>query len=662
MYFDYGYFEEEQLGREQHISVLKRLLPFVRPYSLMIFLSLILVGGITVCEIAIPYFSKIAIDRYIVPASDKQSDKVKTRYFSLQVTDPDKKAVIENYPDLFKVTDNKARISFSDLEKLKEKDLKIIRSNNLRGLRVLTGFFLLIILANFGLNFGQKMIMEYAGQKIMHDLRVNLYQHIQAMSLGFYTRNPVGRLVTRMTNDIQNMHDFFTNFISFVLKDLFMLLGIAVILLTINWKLALISFSVLPLVIFFSKIFAHKARQVFRQLRIKIAEINSNFSETITGMKTIQIYRQEENNLAKFYRLNHENYQAGMRQVRIMAVFMPIIEVLGYLSVAMIIYFGGLSVLNKTLSIGALVAFISYIRMFFRPIRDVAEKFNLLQNALASAERIILILDKEKEAQVRTEWQELLFENTESIKKVELDQVSFGYDPGDPVLKDISLRVQTGEKIALVGPTGSGKTTIISLLAGFYEPQKGKILVNERNLKEWDKQALRSRMALVMQDPSLFSGSIKKNILQGNPNLEKDRLKEILKQANCQELIERLPQGQETEIGESGGLISMGERQLISIARAFARDPDLLILDEATSSIDSQTEQKIQDALARLMEGRTTITIAHRLSTARHADKIYVLHKGRVVEVGSHKDLVSKQGFYYRLVQMQNGWIQPNHQ
>jgi len=358
MLHDYGYFEEDQLGKPRDVGILTRLIPFVRPYSGLVSLSLLLVLVITLCELSIPYVTKMAVDSYIVPSrsSQSQGSEQERRFLSVDAGDPRVQTVISNHPDLFETRNGRTRIAYTRLSELPEASLNKLRHKDLSGLGFLALGFLFIILVNFGANFGQRVIMELAGQRIMHDLRLELFTHVQNQSLSFFNRTPVGRLVTRMTNDVQNMHELFTNFLSFVLKDLFMLLGIAAILLAIHWQLALVSFAVLPFVIIASMIFARRARRIFRILRIKVAEINSRFSETIEGMRIIQLFGREKANMAGFRTLNHENYQAGMDQIRILAVFLPLIEVLGFLAMALIIGYGGSRVLGGTLSLGALVA------------------------------------------------------------------------------------------------------------------------------------------------------------------------------------------------------------------------------------------------------------------------------------------------------------------
>jgi ATP-binding cassette subfamily B protein len=493
--------------------------------------------------------------------------------------------------------------------------------------------------------------MQYTGQMIMHNLRMRLFTHIQSLSMAFFTHNPVGRLVTRVTNDVQNMDELFTSVITFIFKDLFLLFGIGVVLIVLNWKLALAAFAVMPIVFVATAVFSVKARDIFRILRIKIAEINTRFAETIGGIKVIQLFRNETDNYRQFETLNHENYLAGMRQIRVLGLFLPAVEVLGVLATAIVIYYGGGETLAGTLSLGSLVAFISYMKMFFRPIRDLAEKYNILQNAMASAERIFLILDSQSRLPLPAP--DDREHQLTKIETIDLDNVFFHYVVDEPVLQAIDLTINAGETLGVVGPTGSGKTTLVNLLTRFYDPTSGQVRLNGRDLRGYDPQAFRSKMALVMQDPFLFSETVKKNIFRTDGQMTSAEMDTILKMSNCEALIDRLPDGPETVLSEGGASISSGERQLISIARAFARNPQLILFDEATSYIDTETEIKIQDATEKLMSGRTSVIVAHRLSTVRHADRIIVLNRGRIVETGSHEELMDRRGFYYHLHQAQ---------
>jgi len=656
---DFGYFEEKQLGKPYDIKMLRRLYPFTRPYRLFFILSIFLVIIITLLDLSLPYITKIAIDRYIVPKfesanfKDIRGRKNKVRFLEADITDPEIKAIANKYSDQFRIAGSFALISFDDLSGLDKEDLSILRKDDLAGVSLITAIFIGLILLNFVINFLQVMLMEYTGQKIMHDLRVRLFAHIQDLSVAFFNRNPVGRLVTRVTNDTQNMHELFTSVISFVFKDIFLLFGIMFVLITINWKLALVSFISLPFVLYASLYFSSRARDAFRVLRIKVAEINTKFSETIAGIKVVQLFLREKDNYRDFKRLNNENYQAGMKQVRIFAIFMPVVELLGTVTIALVIFYGGGQALAGSISIGTLVAFISYMKMFFRPIRDMAEKYNIMQNAMASAERIFLIFDnKDRLPQPRVESGYKL-PAIDNIDKIEIEDVSFSYIPDEPVLNKISFKIIAGETIAVVGRTGSGKTTLINLIIRFYDPTSGRILINEKDIKNYEKSILRSKIALVMQDPFLFSGTIRENIGHGNSKISEKEMEYILEASNCEGFINRLPDGLDTVVSEGGASISSGERQLISIARAFARNPGLIILDEATSYIDSETEQKIQEAVSKLMKNRASVIIAHRLTTARNADRIIVINKGRIIETGTHVELMTQRGFYFKLNQLQ---------
>lgn len=648
---DYGYFEEDQLGKPYDLRLLRRLFPYVRPYGLLFLLSIGLVTAITVLDLTLPYLTKVAIDRYIVQdiADENREASQQQRFYMADLRKPQIEKVVSRYPLLFEVEWPHARIRYEDLSKLNKGDLVDLRQRDYAGVARVALIFMGVVMFHFIFSFGHVMIMEYAGQAIMHDLRLTLFRHMQGLSVAFFTRNPVGRLVTRMTSDVQNMHEFFTSIITVLFKDIFLILGITVVLLVMNWQLALICFLMLPVIFVATSYFSRIARDVFRELRVKLAEINTGLQETIGGIRIVQLFLQEKRNYQRFRKLNHENYLAGMRQINIFAVFMPAIEVLSSVTTALVIWYGGGRVLQETLSLGTLVAFISYMRMFFRPIRDIAEKYNLMQSAMASSERIFLLLDNQE----RIPEPRVTGSIPDKKAAVSFENVWFSYVEGEWVLRDISLAVRQGETVAIVGPTGAGKSSLIHLLERFYDPTKGRITLGGIDIRQLPKSLLRGRTALITQDVFLFADTLQNNITEGNPVLTHERLQEIIAASNMERLIQRLPDGLDTVLMEGGRTLSGGERQLVAFARALARDPEILILDEATSSVDTQTERLIQEATVRLMQNRTAIVVAHRLSTIRHADRIVVLHRGRIREIGSHDELIAKEGLYYQLYRWQ---------
>lgn len=658
---DFGYAERDMKGKPYDIRLLRRLLPFVLRYKWFTLGSVFLVIMITILDLSIPFITKVAIDRYIVPETADTATAASggkpliARRLSVSLADPEVRGIVARYPELFDIEGSDAQIDYDDLSEIVNKDTRKLRRNDLDGLGGIAMIFLLAVALSFIFNFLQNLLMEYSGHWIMHDLRMHLYRHVQSLSVSFFSRNPVARLVTRLTNDIQNMHELFTSVLSMLFKDLFLLVGIAVVLLFINWRLALVSFAILPIVVGAAFTFSSRIRDIFRESRIKIAEINTHFSETVDGIKVIQSFVKEDDNSRRFSHLNHENYILGVRQVHIFALFMPIIEVLGVVSVAIVIYHGGGKVLRDTLSLGDLVAFISYIRMFFRPIRDLAEKYNILQNAMASAERIFHLMDNQEKLTAPSRGVAGGDAVFLPLREIRFENVSFSYVDDETILDRISFRLKAGETLAVVGPTGSGKTTLIHLMLRFYDPGSGKIRINGLDIADVNPEQLRTMLALVPQDPFLFTGTVRENILLDHKKNSEKQLRRIVTAASCGRLVRRLPDGLDTHLTKGGASLSSGERQLISIARAFVRNPALIILDEATSYVDSQTEVDLHHAMDNLMSGRTSIIIAHRLTTARGADHIMVMNHGSIVEMGRHDELMARKGFYHRMVQYQNG-------
>ncbi|MBW1647084.1 MAG: ABC transporter ATP-binding protein [Deltaproteobacteria bacterium] len=598
MPIDGAYDPERPLARAYDVKLLRRLWRYLRPHGRRLAGAVALVLLITALEVALPYVTKMAIDAYIVP-----------RGGDLPVTE------------------------------------------RLGGIARLTGLFLLLAAASFGANFLQVQAMEAIGQRVMHRLRIDLFAHVLRLPVGFFDRQPVGRLVTRATNDTQNLHELFTSVVAFVFKDLFLMAGIATILLALDVRLALLSFSILPLVVGAAWRFARRSRIVFRQLTLRLAEINTRLTETIGGLAVIQLMGRETANAQSFKALNDRHYRLGMDQIHVFAVFMPVIEVLSAATLALVIYFGGGAVVAERISLGTLVAYISYMRMFFRPIRDISEKYNIMQNAMASAERIFALMDETAADAPRLATDESPPANVNGAA-LAFQDVVFGYAPDRPVLDGLSLQLAPGETLAVVGPTGAGKTSMIHLLLRFYEPWRGKIYFGGRDIATRKAAELRREIALVAQEPFLFSDTLGANIFPDGPPAP-ETAADLLAAAQCTDLVQRLPEGLDTRIGEGGQTLSSGERQLVAIARALARDPALIIFDEATAHIDSATENRIQTALDHLTRQRTAILIAHRLSTARSADRIAVLRHGRIVEEGTHEQLLARRGFYHRLCQQQ---------
>ncbi|MBN2570438.1 MAG: ABC transporter ATP-binding protein [Deltaproteobacteria bacterium] len=646
-------FEEKKLGKARDAGLLRRLFPYVRPYCSLLSVALLLIMLITLAELAIPYVTKIAIDGYIVPQETNLRDDKgeQTRYLKVDRSDPKVRDIINAYPDIIRRNGDTFIIYYEDLDQLPRKVIAKLRKDDLQGISYAVAGLLILILVTFLLTTAQILIMEYAGQRIMHDLRMRLFSHIQGLAIRFFTKNPVGRLVTRVTNDTQNMHEMFTSVIIFVVKDIFLIVGITVVLFYIDWKLSLLVYLLFPLVFYTAYRFSRVARGAFRTLRVKIAEINSKFSETIGGMQVIQLFNQALANYRTFKGVNGEYYRAAMEQITVFAIFMPLIELMSSIALAIVIFYGGGSLLAERITLGTLVVFISYLRMFFSPIRDIAEKYNISLNALSSAERIFLILDEDDFMPEATEKDRK--DIPERIESLAFDRVSFSYVPGETILDDISFCTGANETIAVVGPTGAGKTTLVNLITRFYDPDSGTISMNGTSIDSFSVAQLRGKIAIVMQDPFIFSGTIEDNIFAGREGITKEEIDTILDASYCKSFIERLPEGIATEMSEGGSSLSSGERQLLSIARALARDPQLIIFDEATSYIDSETEEKIQNALFNLAKNRMAIIIAHRLSTARIADRIMVLRDGKIIETGNHDELITKRGFYYRLHELQ---------
>jgi len=590
MHYGYGYFEEGHLGKVQDLRLWKRLLPYLRPHGPQIALAVVLSLVISAADLALPYLLRLGVDRYITAQGLPLSAK-------------------------------------------------------LQGLSQLAAVFAGLMAVGFVSEFFQVLLLEWTGQRIMHRLRQDLFRHVLHLDLPFFHANPVGKLVTRLTNDIQNMHEMFTSVIVTVFNDLIRLVGILAVLFWMDASLSAILVCLIPIMLGATLKFSALAREAFRTIRTRLARINSFLQEVLAGLSVLQIFGREEDTLDRFRDLNEAHRKAAMHQIHLFGLFVPFIEVLSSAAVAVIIWYGGGQALRQAVSLGVLVAFLSYIRLFFQPLRELSQKFSIVQSALASAERIFELMDTPADLPVPS----VPLRPPQLKGSVTFQNVTFGYDPERPVLQNISFHLDPGKSLAVVGPTGAGKTTLIGLLERFHDPQEGRVLVDGIDLRSLDPTWLRRRVGLVMQDVFMVPGTLRENIGL-DTEIDEARLREILELAQLSDLVQNLPQGLDTPVGEGGIDLSAGQKQLLSFARVLARDPKILILDEATANVDSETEIRIQRAIERALAGRTSIVIAHRLSTIRKASRILVLDGGRIVEQGTHEDLMARKGFYHHLI------------
>jgi len=699
MYGDYGYMEEGKLGKPYDFRLLRRLGRYGIPYKTTIAVALSLTLLITLFDLVVPYFSKIAIDRFIVSfwytvdetgLSDSELQAFLEKYDHLLEKSKDGTLWVISHLDTKKIDPRdlaeyrrrgllgtqryyrayadlrESRLRESHLKRLREMadgsfmipcelleglstgEVLKLRARDVRGVTVIALLFLFLLVLAFGLNYGEYYLLEFAGQRIMQDIRLELFGKMQSQAVRFFDTHPIGRLVTRVTNDIENLNEMFKSIFTTVFKDVFLLTGILAVLLALNWRLALISFILLPPIFGLTYLFSSLARETFRELRATVARINAFLQERLTGMRLIQLFCTEEFQMGQFRRVNHDNYLAGMKQIRVFAVFMPLMELFSSFAVALLLWYGGGKVIQEQLSLGALVAFLSYIQMFFKPVRDISEKYNIMQSAMASTERIFEFMDmKEEIPEPESPWTPRCVKGCLSFSGV-----WFGYEDGQSVLKDVSFEVKPGQTVAIVGATGSGKTTVINLVERFYDPQRGVVLLDGVDLRKWSGRSFRTHIGLCLQDVFIFSGKLEDNISLGREGLDGAVIEWAARMSNALPFIERLQNGFQQHLGEGGSTLSAGERQLLSFARAMASNPRLLVLDEATSSVDPETERLIQEAISGMTRERTTLIVAHRLSTVRDADRILVMHQGRIVERGNHEELVALGGIYSKLLRL----------
>ena len=580
---------DEVLGKAYDARLMWRLLGYLRPHMKMVAFALCAIVGYSVLQLAQPYLTKLAIDDHI-------------------------------------------------------------RTGTLEGLDDIALVFVVVLVGSFVFEYLQTYTMQLMGQRIMFDLRLEIYRHLQRLDLRFYDKSPVGRLMTRVTTDVETLNDLFASGVIFVFRDVFMLLGIMVVLLVLDWRLALTAFSVLPLIAWVTHWFRQNARDSYRQVRGWIARINGFLQENITGMATVQVYGRERQNFDQFDQINSRHRDAHVDSIFYYATFYPAIELIGALATALLLWYGGGRVVQGTVELGALVAFLQYAQRFFKPISDLSEKFNVMQSAMASSERIFDLLDTPVAI---TSPSDVTREQPRGSGHIRFENVSFAYQDDDYVLRNVTFEVAPGERIGVVGATGAGKTTLINLLMRFYDVNSGRITIDGVDIREMSLVDLRKQFGLVLQDVYLFSGSVRDNIRLGHEDIDDTDVYTAAASVHADRFIEQLPEGFDAVVLERGATLSVGQRQLLSFARALAFKPEVLVLDEATSSVDTETERVIQGALQVLMKGRTTIAIAHRLSTVQGMDKILVFHKGELREVGDHQTLLSQRGLYHTLYQLQ---------
>ncbi len=590
--------EDEILGKTYDARLLRRLLRYVRPYRGVTALAILLLLIAALTDLAGPSLYRIAIDRYIVPGTQGGPAQA-----------------------------------------------------GLRGLALIAAVYLLVLGIGFATRWVQTYLMGYVGQRVMYDLRMHIFTHIQELPMAFFSRTPVGRLVTRVTNDVDALNELITSGVVAIFGDIATLVGIVAIMLWMDWRLTLVVFSVLPLVYGVTERFRVRAREAYRAVRTRLARINAYLNEQIMGISVVQLFTRERRSLERFEALNNDHLAASLDATTNFSRFYPAIQVLGTLAVALLLWYGGGQVVRQIVTLGVLVAALQYADRFFDPIRDISDKFNIFQAAMAASERIFRLIDEPATLEDPPDPVPL----PRVRGRIEFRDVWFAYEEeGGWVLRGVSLTIEPGQRVAVVGHTGAGKTSIVNLLLRFYEPQRGQVLIDGVDVRTVRQQELRRHIGLVLQDVFLFSGTVEGNIRLGDAAITDEQIRQAARRVGAARFIEGLPEGYRTEVQERGARLSVGQKQLIGFARAIAHNPEIvLVLDEATSSVDAETEHLIQEAMSRVLRDRTSIIIAHRLSTIQHADRIIVLHKGRIAEEGTHHQLLSRGGIYAKLYRLQ---------
>lgn len=682
-----SFHEEEALGKIYDTRLMKRLLQFARPYRFQILLSILLLLLITVTDLSGPYLIKIAIDDHMNALSKpmavyspghepREGISFQGKVYLREKTPgewkdfPHQAQIIQSGTKSYLIQGTVGDQSFTLLPgegrqmqvkradgkrlagiQMTEEELALFRDGDVKAIQGISLLFLFILLLGGLLNYVESRILMSTGQKIIFGIRQKLFSHVERLSVSFFDKNPVGRLVTRVTNDVEALNEMFTSVLVNLFKDLFILIGIMAIMLSLNLHLALVSFLTLPLILLVSMVYKRLARDVYRQVRVKIARINASLAENLSGMMIVHLFRREKEQYRKFHEISTDHFRTSWRELQNNALFRPMMDVVYSLGLALLIWFGGGSVLSGTVQIGVLYAFIDYLSRFFQPINDLTEKYTIMQSAMASSERIFQLMDEAPKIQNPP--------NPVPVGKlngeIRFDHVWFCYQPDEWILKDLTFHIRPGETVAFVGATGAGKSSIIQLLSRFYDIQRGSITIDGIDIRQMRLQDLRRNIGVVLQDVFLFAGDIRFNIRLNKEEIPDREIIQVAKAVNAHSFIDQLPGKYDEPVQERGATLSGGQRQLLAFARALAFRPSILVLDEATAHIDTETELLIQDALKKLTKGRTTIIIAHRLSTIQHADQIILLHKGEIKEKGSHQELLQKKGLYYTLYQLQWG-------
>jgi len=613
--------DDDVIGKAYDSRLMRRLLVYLKPYKLQVGISLIAITLTALADVLGPYLTMVAVDLYMT-RSAATSNSFWTRHLS---------------------------------------------HNPMTGVTQIAGIYFGSLIFMYVLAFIQTYLMQWTGQKVMFDLRSQIFRHIQRMHVAFFDRNPTGRLVTRVTYDVDALNEMFTSGVVSIFEDVLVLAGIVLFMLRMNWRLALLTFSVIPLIMIATQIFRKFVRESYRRIRTAIARINSYLQEHVSGMSVVQLFNREERAFQDFETVNRQHMKAFKDAIMAYALYYPVVEILSSIAVAIIIWVGGGGVLRGVVTLGVLVAFIQYSQRFFRPIQDLSDKYNILQAAMAASERIFKLLDTPPEIvspanpalgdgsgqiEFRHVWftyqrlDDSMRERLRSSSTPEKENVEW-------VLRDVSFTIEPGETAAIVGHTGAGKTTLSSLMMRFYDVQRGAILIEGIDVRDWDVQELRRRFAVVLQDPVLFTGTVTSNIRLGTERITEEEIENAADQVNVGDYIRSLPSGFHEPVREGGSTLSTGQKQLINFARALAHNPRILILDEATSSVDTETELRVRSALTRLVTGRTSVIVAHRLSTIQTANRILVMHRGQLREIGTHQELLAQRGLYWKLYRLQ---------